>query len=128
MRWTFPAEVVAPGQARRAAQAFAADEGADADTVAAIALCVSEAVSNAVVHAYRDSEQPGPVELEARRPNGYLCVYVRDQGSGLTPRVDSPGLGLGLPLISQSAANVEVRRPADGGTEVVMRFDLDHAA
>jgi anti-sigma regulatory factor (Ser/Thr protein kinase) len=128
MRWTFAAEVVAPGRARRAAQAFAADEGADAETVAAIALCVSEAVSNAVVHAYRDSDEPGPVELEARRPNGYLCVYVRDQGSGMAPRVDSPGLGLGLPVISRTAAAVEVRRPADGGTELVMRFDLDQAA
>jgi len=124
MRQTFPAEPPAPGRARRAAAEYAAREGADAETLAAIELCISEAVTNAVVHAYRDRDRPGPVEVEARRPNGYLCLHVRDEGCGLTPRVDSPGLGLGLPLISQAAASVEVRDAAAGGTELVMRFNL----
>ena len=124
MKQTFPAEAPAPGQARRAAAEFAAGEGADAGTLAAIALCVSEAVTNAVVHAYRDQAQPGAVEIEARRPNGYLCLYVRDHGCGLKPRLDSPGLGLGLPLITGIATAVEVRDAAAGGTELVMRFDL----
>ena len=124
MRWTFTAEAPAPGQARAAARAYAAESGADADTLAAVALCVSEAVSNAVVHAYRNSEQPGSVEVEVRRPNGYLWLLVRDHGCGLAPRTDSPGLGLGLPLIAESASSLEVRTPGDGGTEVRMRFDL----
>src|SRR4051812_20542595 len=124
MKETFPAEAPAPGLARRAAGEFAAGEGADADTLAAVQLCVSEAVSNAVQHAYREQEEPGPIEVEAHRPNGYLCLYVRDRGCGLAPRRDSPGLGLGLPLIAQTATRVEVREPADGGTEVIMRFDL----
>ena len=78
------------------------------------------------MHAYRDRDRPGTVEVEAHRPNGYLCVDVRDDRklAGLTPRVDSPGLGLGLPLISQAAASVEVRHAAAGGTELVMRFNL----
>jgi anti-sigma regulatory factor (Ser/Thr protein kinase) len=124
MKQTFPAEAPAAGQARRAAAEFAAGEGADADTLAAIALCVSEAVTNAVVHAYRDQPHPGAVEIEACRPNGYLCLYVRDQGCGLMPRLDSPGLGLGLLLITRTAAAVEVRGAPAGGTELVMRFDL----
>ena len=128
MRWTFTAEAPAPGKARAAARAFAAEEGADADTIAAIALCVSEAVSNAVVHAYRESERPGAIEVEVKRPNGYLCLRVRDHGCGLLPRVDSPGLGLGLPLIAESAASMEVLTPDEGGTEVRMRFDLRSAA
>ena len=28
---------------------------------------------------------------------GELVVTVRDHGSGIAPRVDSPGLGVGLP-------------------------------
>jgi len=124
MKQTFPAEPVAPALARRAAHDFAAREGADADTLAAIALCVSEAVTNAVVHAYDEGDRPGVVELEARRPNGYMCLYVRDRGRGLAARSDSEGLGLGLPLIAQAATAVEVRKPAEGGTELVMRFDL----
>jgi anti-sigma regulatory factor (Ser/Thr protein kinase) len=124
MKQSFPAAPPAPGLARRAAAEFAAGEGADKDTLAAIALCVSEAVTNAVLHAYRDSDEPGAVEVEACRPNGFLCLYVRDDGCGLKPRIDSPGLGLGLPLISGAASKVEVRSAAAGGTEVVMRFDL----
>ena len=127
MQWTFTAEAEAAGQARKAARAFAADAGADADTLAAVALCVSEAVSNAVTHAYRESDRPGAVVVEVRRPNGYLFLRVRDHGCGLVPRVDSPGLGLGLPLIAQTAASVEVLTPGDGGTELRMRFDLRSA-
>ena len=115
-------------EARAAARAFAAESGADADTLAAVALCVSEAVSNAVVHAYRESERPGEVEVEANRPNGFLCLLVRDHGCGLAPRTDSPGLGLGLPLIAESASSLEVRTPGGGGTEIRMRFDLRTAA
>ena len=33
-------------------------------TLAAIALCVSEAVTNVVVHAYRDAAEPGVVMVE----------------------------------------------------------------
>jgi serine/threonine-protein kinase RsbW len=124
MKQTFAAEAPAPGLARRAAGEFAADEGADADTLAAIRLCVSEAVTNAVVHAYRDDDEPGSIEVEARRPNGYLCLYVRDRGCGLGTRSDRQGLGLGLPLMTQTAADLDVRTPPDGGTEIVMRFDL----
>lgn len=128
MRRSFPAEAPAPGLARRAASEFARGEGVDADTLAAIALCVSEAVTNVVMHAYREGGGSGAVEVEAHRPNGYLCLYVRDEGCGMRPRADSPGLGLGLPLISQVASAVEYRTPSDGGTELVMRFDLPHAA
>lgn len=42
----------------------------------------------------------------------------------LEPRIDSPGLGLGLPLISQISASSQIVSPEDGGTEVIMRFDL----
>ena len=124
MRWTFTAEKQAPSKARAVARAFAAESGADADTLAAVALCVSEAVSNAVVHAYRKCDHPGPVEVEVERPNGFLSLCVRDHGCGLAPRTDSPGLGLGLPLIAESASLMEVVTPGGGGTELRMRFDL----
>ena len=126
MIWTFPAEDPdTPHRAREAVRAFAADQGADADTLAAIELCVSEAVSNAALHAYRKLGRRGPVEVEARRPEGYLCVYVRDHGCGFRRREDSPGLGLGLSLIDQTATEVDLREPrGGGGTELLMRFEL----
>ena len=123
--WTFEAgDAETPHRAREAVRAFAADQGADAHTLAAVELCVSEAVSNAVVHAYRKLGGHGPVEVEARRPDGYLCIYVRDRGSGVRRRADSPGLGLGLPLIRQTALDLDVRSHPAGGTEVLMRFEL----
>jgi anti-sigma regulatory factor (Ser/Thr protein kinase) len=85
--WTLPAALEAPGVARRLARSYAAKQGADDDTVAAVVLCVSEAVANVVVHAYREAEPPGDVEIEARRPDGYLCLYVRDRGQGMSPRI-----------------------------------------
>ena len=129
MRWTFAAEDPAtPARAREAVREFAAEHGADADTLAAVELCVSEAVNNAVLHAYRKLGRCGPVEVEARRPDGYLCVYVRDRGSGVRRRADSPGLGLGLPLIVETATELDVRARRTGGTELLMRFELSGSA
>ena len=43
----------------------------------------------------------------------------------MKPRVDSPGLGLGLPLIGDLTSDFAVRGRADGaGTELAMRFEL----
>ena len=125
MRWRFTAgEADAPARAREAVRAFAAGQGADAHTLAGIELCVSEAVSNAVLHAYCRLGGSGPVEVEAQRPDGYLCVWVRDRGSGMRRRQDSPGLGLGLSLISETATELEVNSSPGEGTELVMRFEL----
>jgi serine/threonine-protein kinase RsbW/stage II sporulation protein AB (anti-sigma F factor) len=89
-----------------------------------IAVCVSEAMTNVVVHAYRDMDPPGQIEVEAELDGGSLTVRISDQGHGLEPRLDSPGLGLGLPLISQFADSSDIASPEQGGTEIIMRFDL----
>jgi serine/threonine-protein kinase RsbW/stage II sporulation protein AB (anti-sigma F factor) len=91
----------------------------------AVLVCLTEAVTNVVVHAYRDGVA-GEVEIEARRPNGFLCLYVRDTGLGMVPRADSPGLGLGLPLIGDLTSDFAIRRCTGGvGTEIAMRFELE---
>jgi len=88
-------------------------------------LAVSEAVTNAVVHAFRSrprAEGQITVSLTVRAPE--LKLVVRDNGDGMAPRDDSPGLGLGLPLISSLAHQMDHRRPAEGGTELWMCFRL----
>ena len=40
----------------------------------------------------------------------------------MLPRTDSPGLGLGLPLIAQMTQSLEVHDRAGGGTEIRMSF------
>jgi anti-sigma regulatory factor (Ser/Thr protein kinase) len=123
-RWSYAATRTAPGEGRRAVGEFAASAGATARALGAIAVCVSEAVTNVVVHAYRYDDRPGSVEVEAEIDGDALCVRVRDQGRGLEPRLDSPGLGLGIPLMAQLSAGLEILAADSGGTEVTMRFDL----
>jgi anti-sigma regulatory factor (Ser/Thr protein kinase) len=121
-RWVFRAIPEAAAEARRATRQLAERAGADAS---AIVLCVSEAVANVVTHAYRNRGEPGDVEVEARRPVGSLCLSVRDHGSGMATRDDSPGAGFGLGLISTLATGVAVRPVEPSGTEVVMSFPVD---
>jgi serine/threonine-protein kinase RsbW/stage II sporulation protein AB (anti-sigma F factor) len=73
------------------------------------------------------------MDLEVSTQDHHLAVVVRDHGRGMTPRADSPGLGVGLPLIASLAETLELTNGADGGTEVRMTFatsdpDLDGAA
>ena len=114
-------------QARRAVLDWAQRHVDDRAVLSDIALAVTEATTNVVLHAYRDREQPGSVTIEAHRNSDHVCLLVRDEGTGLTPRVDSPGLGLGLGLIAQVADSADVRTPETGGTEVLMRFSVDRA-
>jgi serine/threonine-protein kinase RsbW len=123
-RWSYEANPTAPSQSRRAVGEFAASAGATDRALDAIAVCVSEAVTNVVVHAYRHEDGPGRVEVEAELDGDALCVRVRDHGGGVEPRLDSPGLGLGLSLMAQLCASVEILAPVHGGAEVTMRFDL----
>ena len=115
-------------QARRAVVDWAQKHVEDRAILSDIALAITEATTNVVLHAYRDRPVPGGVSIKAEAFEDHVCLYVLDEGSGLAPRVDSPGLGLGLGLIAQVADSADVRTPETGGTEVVMRFNTLRAA
>jgi serine/threonine-protein kinase RsbW/stage II sporulation protein AB (anti-sigma F factor) len=57
--------------------------------------------------------------------DGALTVVVSDEGRGILPRPDSPGLGLGLPLIATLASSLELGTNDRDETEVRMVFELD---
>jgi anti-sigma regulatory factor (Ser/Thr protein kinase) len=95
----------------------------DAQTLSDIRLAVTEACTNVVVHAYPDGEE-GPMEVLATLLGDELRVVVRDEGRGIGPRPDSPGLGLGLPLIASLTESVELGRDQEERTEVRMTFAL----
>lgn len=122
---TYPANPASVAIARHALTAFAAGAGADHRQVEAVRLAVSEAVTNAVLHAYRDDA--GEVHVTAALVCAELWVLIGDDGCGLQPRADRPGLGLGLAIISQVSDEMAVVPRAGGGTEVRMRFALVHA-
>jgi serine/threonine-protein kinase RsbW/stage II sporulation protein AB (anti-sigma F factor) len=119
---TWPATADHIGSARSAVTAYARRAGVPSASIQSIRLAVSEACSNAVVHGYR-SEVRDTFTVKARTVPDGIEIIVRDRGCGMRPRPDSPGAGLGLPIISQLAETLEVRTPRDGvGTELCMRF------
>jgi anti-sigma regulatory factor (Ser/Thr protein kinase) len=107
---------------RRRAATFASEMGAPDEMTHAVALAVSETVSNAVIHAYAGRE-PGLVRVRCRAAGERLVVEVVDEGIGIAAREDSPGLGQGLALVGAMARSLVIASPTDGpGTIVTMSF------
>ncbi|MGH2839718.1 MAG: ATP-binding protein [Solirubrobacteraceae bacterium] len=109
------------GVLRGAVVRFARGRGASKRECEQIALAVSEALSNSVLHAYVGQERPGPVTVEAWLADGVLNVIVYDEGGGMLPRLDSPGLGIGLPLIAQMTDHLDIE-DRDGHPGVCLRM------
>src|SRR3954447_21074370 len=97
----------------------------DPQTLSDVKLAVTEACTNVVVHAYDGAE--GPMQVAAEIAPDHLTVTVRDEGRGIVPRPDSPGLGLGLPLIATLTESLELGKDDRERTEVRMSFRLGDA-
>jgi serine/threonine-protein kinase RsbW len=121
---TYAAIATSVGRVRADLARFARGIELPEATRDAVALAVSEAATNVVVHAYRESGAEGTIDVTAAVAASELWVIVTDTGAGLRPRPDSPGLGLGLAIIAQSADGVDLVRPAAGGLELRMRFEI----
>jgi serine/threonine-protein kinase RsbW len=113
----------AVAKARNALTGFAGEAGAEPEQLEAIRLATSEAVTNAVMHAYAKG-QKGTVQVSASYIEDELWLLVADTGTGLRPRANSPGLGLGLALIAQLADEFQILSRGSGGTELRLRFKL----
>ena len=104
---------------RRKLAGMAEDCGMDAEAVADVRLAVTEAATNAVIHAYADRD--GELSVAAVVQDGELAVVIGDTGPGLVKRRDSPGLGVGLSVIASVVERLKiVSHP--GGTEIHMAF------
>jgi serine/threonine-protein kinase RsbW len=122
---SLPATGESVGRLRRAVSDFARGNGATERSLEFVNLAVSEALTNVVVHAYRDTAAPGPLLVVAAVRDRALFVTVADEGCGMIPRPDSPGLGLGLGLIAKSADTFEIApRDSHRGVVLRMRFAL----
>ena len=112
-----PAVARSVAAARHAVARFSAGHALDHD---GIAIAVSEAVANAVRHAY-----PGPlggrVRLHARLETMALIVTVSDDGQGMAVPSETAGLGLGLVLIARLCESLLIDG-GGGGTTLTMRF------
>ena len=113
---------------RGAIAGFLGDAGIGEPLLTAAKLAVSEAVTNAVMHAYVDAAQPGAVTVDATFEGDSLLVEVSDDGSGMMPRLDSPGLGVGLPLIADTVDTLDIGNSPRGGTVLRMSFRMRQCA
>lgn len=122
---SYPADPSQVASIRRAVSDVASRCDVGMDTQNRIALAVSEAATNAVLHAYRVSGTPGEIRVTATPVRGsFLDVVIADRGVGMSERLDSPGMGVGLAVMAHEADRLEVREGVDGGTEVFLRFAL----
>ena len=130
---TFTSRSANEGFARACAACFAAQLDPTLDEVADIKTAVSEAVTNAIVHAYPD--RLGKITLRLRRyEEGWLELQVKDSGVGIpdvdkarTPLYTTGGeerSGMGFTIMESFMDTVTVRSAVNKGTTVVMRKKL----
>lgn len=115
--WTFPGEAMSVGKCRSLARRLAADE----DQAEAAALCVSELVTNALLHSR--SGLPGgriTVSMSQCRRQGGLRISVYDDGPRTVrwarsePTTPGPAeFGRGLAIVAAVAAEWGISQPAD---------------
>jgi anti-sigma regulatory factor (Ser/Thr protein kinase) len=121
-------ETVSPsaigGLRRQVARAIAVAD-TDVAVLAAVRLCVSEALTNVVMHGY--PEQSGLVELSVELEAAEVVVTVRDAGCGLGGSVNDRRRdgGLGLELIGKLTDGLRLTSESDRGTEIRMTFLRD---
>jgi len=105
--------------------------GIDDEALANLKTVVTEACTNAVLHAY-DEGEAGVIEVRAAARQDAVEIIVRDFGHGFRPRAvnpeAAPSLRLGLPLIAALSSEFELRAAPGGGTEVVMLMPLTREA
>jgi len=117
-----PAEAREIASMRHAMMKFADACGMSKAVQDDVALAVTEACTNVVLHAYVDDAAQGLLTVACSHHDGELVVAVRDEGRGMTPRPESPGLGLGLSIIGRLARRLEISDNIATGTEVQMTF------
>ena len=120
--WVADATPLAVPELRRHAAEFVTMASGSEEVKQAVALAVSETVTNVVVHAY-DGREPGPVRLSCRADGERFVVEVADEGAGIWLRQDSPGIGHGLAMVGAVAQGLTIGPGPDGrGTAVTMAF------
>ncbi len=135
-RITFPALSRNESYARSVTAAFAAQADPTVKEIAAVKTAVSEAVTNAIVHGYR--EAMGNVELTLRLySDNTLYISVKDKGSGIpdvaaamepmysTAPAEEERSGLGFTVMESFMDKVSVKSAVGKGTAVTMQKRLN---
>ncbi len=130
VRCRFPAISANEGFARGIAAAFALQASPTVSQLADVKCAVSEAITNAVVHAY--PEGGGSIEMRMRLSDaGRLTITIRDRGIGIADvdaaraplyTTDSSGerSGMGFAIMESLMDAVRVKSLPGRGTTVTL--------
>ena len=129
VKFTFPSRSVNEGFARSAVAAFAAQADPTLDQLADIKTAVSEAVTNCIVHAYRDTIGLITVTVSFYEENE-LRIIVADKGCGIEdvqqamqPLITTGGeerAGLGFAVMESFMDQIKVSSKSGRGTRVTL--------
>lgn len=139
IRWQMPSLSVNEGLARAMIAAFCAQVDPTATEIADIKCAVSEAVTNCIVHAYRDTV--GEIRITARlladRDGGTSVeVEIKDKGCGIpdvacarqplyTTDAEGERSGMGFTVMESFTDRMRVRSRVGKGTTVVLLKKLN---
>ncbi len=130
MQLKLPALSANEGMARAAVAAFCAQLDPGAIELADVKCAVSEAVTNCIVHAYRN--ESGLIYITVSLLEGGVAkIEIRDKGCGIEDvkearrplfTTDAAGerSGMGFTVMESFTDKISVSSRIDGGTKIVM--------
>lgn len=134
MKIIFPAMSKNEALARSCVAAFAAQADPTVEELTDIRSAVSEAVTNAIVHGYRESEGDITLTLKLTENN---CMYIKvaDKGCGIadikkameplyTTSPEEERAGLGFAVMEAFTDSLKVTSRIGKGTAVTMKKQL----
>ncbi len=134
IKFSFPGISMNEQTSRAIVSAFLIQADPTIEELADIRTAVSEAVTNSIVHGYRNIE--GDVELCIKLlADREIYIRVKDKGCGIedvekameplfTTAANEERAGLGFAVMQSFMDNVHVRSKTGSGTTVIMRKKL----
>ena len=135
MRFEFPSLSVNESVARSAVAAFCSQLDPSATEIADVKCAVSEAVTNCIVHAYKNTI--GTVYIKVRIYDGNTVrIEIKDKGCGIddvsaamqplfTTDAENERSGMGFTVMESFCDGIKVRSRKDKGTTVTLTKMLE---
>lgn len=134
IKFSMPSHSVNESMARAVVSSFLVQLNPTVEELSDIRTAVSEAVTNSIVHGYRNSK--GKIEITARLlPNREIYIKIKDKGCGIdnikqameplfTTAPEEERSGLGFSVMQSFTDKLTVKSKKNKGTTVIMRKKL----
>lgn len=134
IKFSMPSHSVNESTARAVVSSFLVQLNPTVEELSDIRTAVSEAVTNSIVHGYRNSK--GKIEITARLlSNREIYIKIKDKGCGIddikqameplfTTAPEEERSGLGFSVMQSFTDKLTVKSKKNKGTTVIMRKKL----